>query len=171
MKKILLTIGLLSSTLFGSSFVAVIYQQSLEEKVHTDNITNMGTLSLGKIKFGTQFFPIESDSRTFEGYMDLGYGATKSVQGTYKDKTGNLSYKQVLVNMGMTMSLNNNIVLFGGPGWSFSELRIQGTGEEQESKLNFNGGVAMYFSDSHFGIVVDYDSAPNTIGAGITYRF
>jgi hypothetical protein len=171
MKKILLAIGLLSSTLLGSSFFAVIYQQSLEEKVLTDNITNMGTLSLGKIKFGTQFFPIESNSRTFEGYMDLGYGATKSIEGTYNNQPEELSYKQVIINMGVSFSLNNNFVLFGGPGWSFSELRVNHKGEETESKLNFNGGVAMYLPNSHFGIIVDYDSVPKTVGAGVTYRF
>jgi len=180
MKKTLIILGLLSiltTTTFASPFISLSYGQSLEDRVlmdGEDEITFQNTKS-GKFKIGTAFFPIENYDIRFGGYLGITYGSTDKTSFIYKDNEEEFRDVNWIFNIGKTFALNNYFVLFGGIGAEFTWASID-VGEETyhpfyETNLNLNGGIMMYFYESDTGLIIEYDSAPKTVSAGVTWRF
>ena len=182
MKKTLRTLGLLSiltTTTFASSFISLSYGQGLEDRVLTDSQENEITFKnakSGKFKIGTHYFNIEGyTDAIFGGYLGISYGLTDKTSHVYKGNEEEFRNSNLLVNIGTTFALNNYFVLFGGIGSEFTWAGID-VGEETnhpfyETNLNLNGGVMMYFHESDTGLILEYDSAPKIVSAGVVWRF
>lgn len=77
-----------------------------------------------------------------------------------------------LVSAGITYSATRHVSLYGGLGWSHQKVRglSPQSSAYSDDKLNVNGGLLFHFTD-RFGLNVGYDSAPNGINFGLTYKF
>ena len=182
MKKILITIGLLllfTTGTFASKFMSLSYGQRLEDRVMTykeDDVTFRNAWS-AKLKMGGHIFPVEKDedSKSLGMYIGATYGSTDKTTYIYKGNAEEFENTSWLFNIGLTYALNNYFVLFGGIGSEFTSASV---GEEEdihhpfyENNFNLNGGLIMYLYESSVGLIVEYDSAPNSVSVGLSRRF
>jgi len=180
MKKTLIILGLLSiltTTIFASNFFAISYGQGLEDRIltHNENEVFFTNYQSVRLKSGVQYFPIEDlENHPFGMYLDISYGFTD--KATYIDNGNEEEFRStsLILNLGFTFTLNNYFILFGGPGFETRKVSSENDALEkslEESNLNLNGGLIMYFYENRMGLIMEYDSAPNAVSVGITWRY
>jgi len=180
MKKTLIILGLLSiltTTTFASNFFSISYGQGLEDIILTDNENEVlfKNYQSVRLRSGVQYFPIEDlENHPFGMYLDIGYGFTDKV--TYIDNGNEEAFRSMslILNLGFTFTLNNYFVLFGGPGFESRAISSKDDALSksfEETNLNLNGGLIMYFYENRMGLIMEYDSAPNAVSVGIAWRY
>ena len=170
MKKTLIIFGLLSvltTTISATGFASISYGKGVEDKAVIDEegneltFTNLQSL---RLRLGTQYFPIENEKEVFGGYLDFALGHNdEEYEGAY-------SLFNILINTGVTYTLNNYIVLFTGVGISHDRIKDKKI-NETENKFNVNVGTMIYLYESQFGLTLEYDTAPKLVNVGLSFRF
>lgn len=182
MKNILKSIGLLSimTTMSSASlFGALSYGQSTTDQILNDEENQLifQKNQLLKLKFGTVYFPSEKNEKIFGAYMGVGRGVSDSISYQFENNEETFQQGSWLLNVGLTTAINNNIAFFGGIGIVHSAAEVitgEATGSTthfSENNFNANGGVMVYFGEGRVGLSVEYDTAPQSVSAGLNYRF
>ena len=121
-------LSILTTNILAGGFNSLSYGQGLEEKTFIDeqgDSHNFQNLQSIHFKLGTNHFPIEEEPYPIGVYLDIALGRSDLSDYTLGNKGEKLKYENMLANIGLTYSLNNYFVLFGGMGISHSSAEFK----------------------------------------------
>jgi len=101
---------------------------------------------------------------------DFSYNKVDETDTSYK-----ATYNYKIVNLGVTFTMFDKLTLMGGVGYSTENAEFSSGGtyyksDEKNTQTNFNFGVSYNILDD-FGVVVTYNTAPSSIGYGLSLSF
>jgi hypothetical protein len=170
LSSILLTSGVSSLNAdffdYKDTFVALTWSPSTAD----GKIENVPFDGAGMIGFvlGDKKLISDNIGAYFSG--DFSYNKVDETDTSYK-----VTYNYKIVNFGITFSMFDKLTLMGGIGYSsenaeFSSGGVYYNSDVTNTQTNYNFGASYNVLDN-FGVVVTYNTAPSSIGYGLSFSF
>lgn len=96
------------------------------------------------------------------------YGSAGMPTSVWESRTTTSFNDYWYLNAGMTYSMNDNFLVYAGPGFAYQRVRGRGYAETvHRTRPNANVGIILQFTEQ-IGLNLGYNLTPNSISLGLT---